>query len=70
MGNVFLKVLEFFVQKRLRTLSFCIEEETKQEKFVSGCKYCVCECHVSSCVASLFCLFNRRSSITTMEYIL
>ena len=50
--------------------SFCIEEETTQEKFVSGCKYGVCRCHVRSCVASLFCLLGRRSSISTMEYIL
>ena len=49
--------------------SFCIEEETTQEKFVSGCKYGVCRCHVRSCVPSLFCLLGRRSSISIMKYI-
>ena len=58
LGNL-LTIVLFALKKRLRKKSLFLVVNMA-----------FCRCHVRSCIASLFCLLGRRSSISTMEYIL
>ena len=58
LGNL-LTIVLFTLKKRLRKKSLFLVVNMA-----------FCRCHVRSCIASLFCLLGRRSSISTMEYIL